>query len=258
MFTHRLHHYRRKARLQMLAALLLFAASWASSCSSPAGSAGKRGDKCVGYLYLAAGRADARGRPGLPRPAHDLPVVLRRRRQGVHRLRQLQDDLHRPGPADGAAQHGVLGASSRRSSPPAIGLLYAILVDKSRFESFAKALIFLPMSISFVAASVIWKFVYEYRPDQAQREADRPGQPDHRLARRQAAAVADRVAAEHVPADRRDDLDPGRLRHDRALRGDQGDPGRHHRGRPARRRQRLEHVPQHHAAEHPARPSWSC
>jgi len=48
----------------------------------------------------------------------------------------------------------------------AVGLLYAILVDRSRFESFAKALIFLPMSISFVAASVIWKFMYEYRPDQ--------------------------------------------------------------------------------------------
>ena len=48
----------------------------------------------------------------------------------------------------------------------AIGLVYAILVDKSRFESAAKALIFLPMSISFVAAGVIWKFMYEYRPDQ--------------------------------------------------------------------------------------------
>jgi alpha-glucoside transport system permease protein len=48
----------------------------------------------------------------------------------------------------------------------AVGLLYAILVDKARLESFAKALIFLPMSISFVAASIIWKFVYEYRPDQ--------------------------------------------------------------------------------------------
>ncbi|SDT41049.1 carbohydrate ABC transporter permease [Actinoplanes derwentensis] len=47
-----------------------------------------------------------------------------------------------------------------------IGLLYAILVDKARVESFAKALVFLPMSISFVAASVIWKFMYEYRPDQ--------------------------------------------------------------------------------------------
>jgi len=47
-----------------------------------------------------------------------------------------------------------------------IGLLYAILIDKARFESFAKALIFLPMAISFVGASIIWKFVYEFRPDQ--------------------------------------------------------------------------------------------
>ncbi len=48
----------------------------------------------------------------------------------------------------------------------AIGLLYAILIDKARLESFAKALIFLPMAISFVGASIIWKFVYEFRPDQ--------------------------------------------------------------------------------------------
>ncbi len=45
----------------------------------------------------------------------------------------------------------------------AVGLLYAILVDGARGESFAKALIFLPMAISFVGASIIWKFVYEYR-----------------------------------------------------------------------------------------------
>jgi alpha-glucoside transport system permease protein len=47
-----------------------------------------------------------------------------------------------------------------------IGLLYAILVDKARWEAAAKALIFLPMAISFVGASIIWKFIYEYRPDQ--------------------------------------------------------------------------------------------
>jgi alpha-glucoside transport system permease protein len=47
-----------------------------------------------------------------------------------------------------------------------IGLLYAALVERSRFESAAKALIFLPMAISFVGASIIWKFVYEYRPNQ--------------------------------------------------------------------------------------------
>ena len=44
-----------------------------------------------------------------------------------------------------------------------IGLIYAILVDRSKFEKFAKALIFLPMAISMVGASIIWKFVYEYK-----------------------------------------------------------------------------------------------
>ncbi len=48
----------------------------------------------------------------------------------------------------------------------AIGLVYAVLVDRTRFESFAKALVFLPMAISFVGAGIIWKFVYAYRPDQ--------------------------------------------------------------------------------------------
>jgi alpha-glucoside transport system permease protein len=48
-----------------------------------------------------------------------------------------------------------------------IGLLYAVLIDRARVEAFAKALIFLPMAISFVGASVIWKFVYEYRPSGA-------------------------------------------------------------------------------------------
>ncbi|MGK5742429.1 carbohydrate ABC transporter permease [Micromonospora sp. URMC 103] len=44
-----------------------------------------------------------------------------------------------------------------------IGLVYAVLVDRARFEAVAKSLIFLPMAISFVGASIIWKFVYAYR-----------------------------------------------------------------------------------------------
>lgn len=44
-----------------------------------------------------------------------------------------------------------------------IGLVYATLVDRTRFEKAAKALVFLPMAISMVGASIIWKFVYEYR-----------------------------------------------------------------------------------------------
>ena len=49
-----------------------------------------------------------------------------------------------------------------------VGLLYAILIDRARLESFAKALIFLPMAISFVGAAIIWRYVYEYRPDQGE------------------------------------------------------------------------------------------
>src|SRR6476659_2841727 len=45
-----------------------------------------------------------------------------------------------------------------------IGLLIAVLADRVPYESGAKALIFLPGAISFVAAGVIWKFMYDYRP----------------------------------------------------------------------------------------------
>jgi alpha-glucoside transport system permease protein len=44
------------------------------------------------------------------------------------------------------------------------GLLIAVLADRSSFEKTAKSLIFLPMAISFVGASIIWNFIYEYRP----------------------------------------------------------------------------------------------
>jgi alpha-glucoside transport system permease protein len=35
-----------------------------------------------------------------------------------------------------------------------LGLLFAILVDKVKYESFAKSIIFMPMAISFVGAGV--------------------------------------------------------------------------------------------------------
>ncbi len=44
------------------------------------------------------------------------------------------------------------------------GLIIAVLADRSRFERFAKSMIFLPMAISFVGASIIWNFIYEFRP----------------------------------------------------------------------------------------------
>ncbi|WP_299080298.1 sugar ABC transporter permease [uncultured Ruegeria sp.] len=46
----------------------------------------------------------------------------------------------------------------------AFGLLVAQLTDRIRWGNFAKSLIFMPMAISFVGASVIWKLVYDSRP----------------------------------------------------------------------------------------------
>ena len=64
-------------------------------------------------------------------------------------------------------QHPDLGGATPLLST-GIGLLYAILIDRSRFESVAKSLLFMPVSISFVGAGIIWKFVYAQRPETAE------------------------------------------------------------------------------------------
>ena len=45
----------------------------------------------------------------------------------------------------------------------AFGLVIAVLADRLWWGTIAKSLVFMPMAISFVGASVIWKFVYDYR-----------------------------------------------------------------------------------------------
>jgi len=50
-----------------------------------------------------------------------------------------------------------------------LGLVVAVLADRVWWGHVAKTLVFMPMAISFVGASVIWKFVYDYRgPDAEQ------------------------------------------------------------------------------------------
>lgn len=44
-----------------------------------------------------------------------------------------------------------------------LGLLIAILVDRVRYEPIAKSVIFVPLAISFVAAGIIWQFMYQYQ-----------------------------------------------------------------------------------------------
>lgn len=46
------------------------------------------------------------------------------------------------------------------------GLLIAYMTDRLWWGKLARTLVFLPMAISFVGASVIWKFIYDYRGDE--------------------------------------------------------------------------------------------
>lgn len=45
-----------------------------------------------------------------------------------------------------------------------LGIIITVLIDRVKYESIIKSIIFMPMAISFVGAGVIWKFVYAYRP----------------------------------------------------------------------------------------------
>jgi alpha-glucoside transport system permease protein len=46
----------------------------------------------------------------------------------------------------------------------ALGLIFAVLFDRVKYEAAAKGILFLPMAISFTAASIIWKLQYDYQP----------------------------------------------------------------------------------------------
>jgi alpha-glucoside transport system permease protein len=46
-----------------------------------------------------------------------------------------------------------------------LGLLVAVLADRSRFENFAKAMIFMPMAISMVGGAIIWNLMYAVNPN---------------------------------------------------------------------------------------------
>lgn len=45
----------------------------------------------------------------------------------------------------------------------AIGLAYAVFIDRAKGERVLKILIFMPFAISFVGAGIIWKFIYDFR-----------------------------------------------------------------------------------------------
>jgi alpha-glucoside transport system permease protein len=64
----------------------------------------------------------------------------------------------------GALKNNLLWLVLFTSITVGLGVIIAVLTDRVRYEAAAKAMIFLPMAISFVAASVIWRFMFEFRP----------------------------------------------------------------------------------------------
>ena len=62
-----------------------------------------------------------------------------------------------------ALKNSVLWVVFMTAGVVGLGLLIAILVDRIRYEPVAKSVIFVPLAISFVAAGVIWQFMYQYQ-----------------------------------------------------------------------------------------------
>jgi alpha-glucoside transport system permease protein len=63
-----------------------------------------------------------------------------------------------------AFRNNVLWLAVCTSVSVFLGLVIAAMVDRVRYESTAKSFIFMPLAISFVGASVIWRFVYAWQP----------------------------------------------------------------------------------------------
>ncbi|GAA3341113.1 hypothetical protein GCM10020358_31240 [Amorphoplanes nipponensis] len=150
---------------QMFAAILLFAAVVGIILFIAGRFGGRRGDKIVAYSYLAptlimllVGLVY----PGMRTIYQSFFDAAGSAFIGLDNYKTIFTDTDQLT----VLRNTVFWVVVTPFVATAVGLLYAILVDKAKMESFAKALIFLPMAISFVGASIIWKFVYEFRPDQ--------------------------------------------------------------------------------------------
>ncbi|HXR26397.1 MAG TPA: sugar ABC transporter permease [Candidatus Baltobacteraceae bacterium] len=64
----------------------------------------------------------------------------------------------------GAIKNNVIWLVLLTALTVGLGLVIAVLVDRVRYESVAKSIIFMPLAISATAASVIWLFMFAYQP----------------------------------------------------------------------------------------------
>ena len=63
-----------------------------------------------------------------------------------------------------ALRNNALWAILFTSCTVGFGLILAVMLDRVKYEKIVKSIIFIPAAISMVGASVIWKFIYAYRP----------------------------------------------------------------------------------------------
>jgi len=63
-----------------------------------------------------------------------------------------------------ALRNNALWAVLFTTGTVGFGLILAVLLDRVRYEKVVKSIVFIPAAISFVGASIVWKFIYAYRP----------------------------------------------------------------------------------------------
>jgi len=64
----------------------------------------------------------------------------------------------------GALRNNALWVGVFTVTTVGLGTILAVLLDRVRYERIMKSVIFVPAAISYVGASVIWRFMYAYRP----------------------------------------------------------------------------------------------
>jgi alpha-glucoside transport system permease protein len=63
-----------------------------------------------------------------------------------------------------ALRNNALWAVLFTTCTTGFGLILAVLLDRVKYEKIVKSIIFIPAAISFVGASIVWKFIYAFRP----------------------------------------------------------------------------------------------
>ena len=80
---------------------------------------------------------------------------------GVDNYREMfDDDATRT-----AIKNNVIWVVFAPALATSIGLVFAVLFERIRFRTALKTIIFMPMAISFLAAGIIFRFVYDEDPD---------------------------------------------------------------------------------------------